>query len=330
MKNTLFLLKITALIALFSACKKDAIQVQWTQNVVKSDYDWRAIQFFDAKNGVIVGGKTWSGGFALRTKDGGTTWQSDSVQQWCLYGLNGDSKPQNTEGSPFYTVGISGQIFEQKKKDSAFVKVAHPYWRWFRDVAVRGGRGVSVGGQGWGSGVLAVFQLGSSQPPRVDTFPQELESVAFADDSVVVAVGYGLILRSANGGASWSPLKKWDSDFYTSICFPSEKIGYIVGFAGEILKTTDGGASWSALQSANNRSPKRFNSVFFTDILRGVICGSDGVLWRTSDGGGSWQVVDNLPNVNFYDIFVSNVIAGNNATEGWLVGSGGTIVKFAF
>jgi photosystem II stability/assembly factor-like uncharacterized protein len=98
-------------------------------------------------------------------------------------------------------------------------------------------------------------------------------------------------------------------------------VGYIVGFAGEILKTTDGGASWSVLQSASNRSPKRFNSVFFTDVLRGGICGDNGVLWRTSDGGASWQVVDNLPNVNFYDVFVSN-------TEGWLVGKGGTIVKF--
>ncbi len=323
MKNSLFLLKIAACIALFSACKKDVIQVQWTQNIVKSDCEWRGIQFFDPQNGVIIGGKTWSGGFALRTKDGGTTWQFDSVQAWCLYGLNNDSKLQNTEGSSFYTLGISGQIFGQKKKDSIFLKVAHPYWRWFRDVAVRGGRGVSVGGQGYSSGILAAFQLGSLEPPRVDTFPQELESVAFADDSTVVAVGYGLILRSANGGRSWSPIKKWDSDFYKSICFPSEKVGYMVGYAGEILKTTDGGASWSALESANNFSPKRFQTVFFTDILRGWICGDGGVLWRTSDGGASWQVVDNVPNVNFYDVFVSN-------TEGWLVGANGTIVKFIF
>ena len=330
MKNTLFILKILAIIALFSACKKDAVQVQWTKNVVKSDCEWRGIQFFNAQNGVIIGGKTWSGGFSLRTKDGGETWQFDSVQQWCLYALNSDSKAQNTEGAAIYTVGISGQVFEQKKKDSTFTKVAHPYWRWFRDVAMRGGRGVSVGGQGWGNGIVTSFQLGSSQPPRVDTFPQEFESVAFANDSVVVAVGYGLVLRSTNGGISWSPLKKLDSDFYQSICFPSEKIGYIVGYGGEILKTMDGGTSWSALQSANNHSPKRFNAVFFTDILRGLICGDDGVLWLTKDGGASWQVADNLPKVNFYDVFVSKVTARDEATEGWLVGSGGMIVKFVF
>jgi photosystem II stability/assembly factor-like uncharacterized protein len=323
MKNRSLLLKTVILIALFSACQKETVQLQWTQNVIKADCEWRGIRFFDAQNGVIVGGKTWSGGFSLRTKDGGSTWEFDSVQQWCLYGLNGDSKLKNTGADALYAVGINGQVFELKKKAPSFTRISNPYWRWFRDVAARGGRSVSVGGQGWGNGFVARHELGSWEPPQVDTFPQELSSVAFADDSVVVAVGYGLVLRSTNGGTSWSPLKTLADDFFKSISFPSEKIGFIVGYAGAILKTTDGGASWTVLQSANTYAPKRFNSVFFTDILRGVICGDGGVLWRTSDGGASWQVADNVPKVNFYDVFVSD-------TEGWLVGAGGTIVKFIF
>jgi photosystem II stability/assembly factor-like uncharacterized protein len=195
---------------------------------------------------------------------------------------------------------------------------------------VRRGRGVSVGGQGWQAGAVATFLLGSSQPSHVDTFPQELESVAFADDSTVVAVGYGLILRSTNGGMSWSPLKKWGDDFYSSICFPSEKIGYIVGYSGSILKTTDGGTSWTTLKSPNTHTPKRFNSVFFTDILRGVICGDDGIFWRTVDGGTSWQEADNLPKVNYYDVFASKLTTNDGITEGWLVGANGMIVKFSF
>jgi photosystem II stability/assembly factor-like uncharacterized protein len=323
MKNTFCLILISLYFLLFSACKKEMIPVQWTQKVIKSDYEWRGIQFFDAQNGVIVGGKTWSGGYALRTHDGGTTWQFDSVQQWGLYGLSRDSKPQNTEGGACFTIGISGQVFEQKKKDSTFSKVGNPFWRWFHDIAVRGERVVAVGGEGWKSGVLATFQKSRFTSARMDTFPQELESVAFADDSVVVAVGYGLILRSTGGGITWSPVKKWDTDFYSSICFPSEKIGYIVGYSGEILKTTDGGATWLRLQSPNNYKPKRFNTVFFTDILRGGICGDNGVFWRTIDGGETWQVVENLPKVNFYDVFMRE-------NEGWLVGNGGTIVKFSF
>jgi photosystem II stability/assembly factor-like uncharacterized protein len=330
MKNTWFLCKIGLFTLLFSACRKETIQVQWTQNVVKSDCDWRGVRFFDAQNGVVVGGKTWSGGYALRTKDGGKTWQSDSIQAWSLFGLSDDSKAQDREKAAFYTVGISGQIFEQKKKDTGFVKTAHPYWRWFRDVAVRGSRGVSVGGQGWQSGIAAAFQLGTYTALRVDSFPQELESVAFSDDSTVTAVGYGLILRSTNGGVNWSPLKKWDNDFYQSVCFPSEKVGYIVGQSGAILTSADGGASWSSLQSASTLNPKRFNAVFFTDVLRGVICGDDGLLWRTSDGGTTWQVVDNLPKVNFYDVFMSNTDLSSGMHEGWLVGAGGIIIHFIF
>ena len=323
MKNTFFLLPITFFFLLFSACKKEKIPLQWTQKIIKPDYEWRGVQFFDAQNGIIVGGKTWSGGYALRTHDGGTTWQHDSVQQWNLYGLSRDSKPSNSEGGACFTIGISGQVFEQKKKDSTFSKVGNPFWRWFHDIAVRGERVIAVGGEGWKSGVLANFKIGHQTTARMDTFPQELESVAFADDSVVVAVGYGLILRSTNGGTSWSPLKKWDSDFYHSICFPSEKIGYIVGYSGEILKTTDGGETWSQLQSPNSYKPKRFNTVFFTDILRGVICGDNGTLWRTTDGGETWQIADNLPKVNFFDVFLRE-------NDGWLVGNGGTVVTFSF
>ena len=330
MKNTLNLLIITSFIVFFAACKKDTIPVQWTQTVVKADCNWQSVQFSDAQNGVVVGGRTWSGGFALRTKDGGTTWQADSIEAWSLFSVATDAKPQNTEGSLFYTSGIGGRIFQAKKKDSTFTLAQHPHWMWARDVAVRRGRCVSVGGQGWQNGTLVSFDLANSQTHSLDTFPQEMSSVAFADDSTVVAVGYGLIVRSTNGGRTWLPLKEWDNDFYQSVCFPSEKIGYVVGYSGAILKTTDGGASWSSLESAKQFKTKRFRAVFFTDILRGVICGEGGLLWRTLDGGNSWQVGGDLPNIDFNAVFATKSLQNADITEGWLVGTGGTIVKFSF
>ena len=330
MKNKRFLLGFSAFLTLFMACRKETVAVQWTKNVVSPTNDWRGVQFFDAKNGVIIGGNTWTGGFALRTTNGGATLQSDSVQAWSLYGGGLDSKAQNTEGAAFYTVGISGQVFGLPKKDSVFQWVAHPFWKWFRDVAVRNGRGVSVGGQGWQGGILATFDVKNATKPYIDTFPQELESVAFADDSTVVAVGYGLVVRSTNAGRTWLPVKKLDADFYQSICFPSEKVGFMVGYSGSILTTNDGGASWSSLESASQFGAKHFRAVFFTDILRGLICGDDGLLWRTSDGGASWQVAEGLPNVNFYDVFAFIPLQKDAITEGWLVGAGGTIVKFSF
>lgn len=330
MKNTLNLLKITLFLISFIACKKETIPVQWTQTVVKSDCDWQSVQFLDAQNGVVVGGRTWSGGFALRTKDGGATWKADSVEAWSLFSVATDPKAQNTEGSLFYASGIGGRIFKEKKKDTAFSLAQHPHWLWSRGVAVRNGRCVTVGGQGWQNGTLVAFDLANTQSRSLDTFPQEMASVAFADDSTVVAVGYGLIVRSTNGGKSWSPLKKWDSDFYQSVCFPSEKVGYIVGYSGSILKTTDGGASWSSLESAQQFKTKRFNAVFFTDILRGVICGDNGLLWRTLDGGASWQVGEGLPNIRFNGVFARKSLQNDAITEGWLVGASGTIVKFSF
>ena len=305
----------------FSSCQKDKITLEWQQITSPYKADWRGIRFFDAQNGVIIGGNTWSGGFSLRTQNGGKTWHADSVQQWSLYGLDMDKNPKNTEGVALYTVGISGQIFNIKKTDTTFKKSAHPYWQWFRDVAVRRGTGVSVGGQAWQAGIVATFEAGGSGAIHLDTFPQEIESVAFADDSTVVAVGYGLLIQSNNGGLSWKINNNIQGDFFTSICFPSEKTGYIVGFNGTILKTEDKANTWKSLKSPRKIGGERFNAVFFTDILRGWICGDNGLLWRTLDGGDTWTIMTGLPNTNFYDVFT-------NDTEGWLVGADATIIQF--
>ena len=309
-------INIVFCVLFLTACGKEKTTVVWQGQTSKVTFDLRAVHFYDAQNGIICGGKTWESGFILRTKNGGATWEADSLLNKGFYGLG-------TEGGKTWIVGNSGHVFEFSKNDTSFRWVGQPFDAWFRDVAVRGETCFMIAGQAWRNGKLVRFDAKTGKKQQLDTFPQELASVCFSDDSTVHAVGYGLVLHSTDKGKTWHAQADLKHDFFQSVCFPSEKIGYIVGQNGGILKTTDGGASWVYLQKSKNMGNPRFRAVFFRDILRGWICGEESVLWHTTDGGASWQIVEGLPKNDFYDIFASD-------TEGVLVGNGGRIIKFSF
>ena len=307
---------IAFVLLLLTACGKEKTSVIWQEQASKVTFDLRAVHFDDAQNGIICGGNTWTSGFILRTHNGGATWQADSILNKGFYGLG-------TEGSKTWIIGNSGHVFEFSKNDTSFRWVGEPYDAWFRDVAVRGNTGIMVAGQAWQNGKMVRFDVKTGKKRQLDTFPQALESACFSNDSTVHVVGYGLVLRSIDAGKTWKVHNDLTGDYFQSVCFPSEKIGYIVGQNGGILKTTDGGALWFYLKKSKNIGNPRFRAIFFSDVLRGWICGEEGILWRTIDGGTTWKEVEGLPNIDFYDVFASD-------TEGVLVGNNGRIVKFNF
>ena len=300
----------------FLSCNKEKITLQWQEVTSNLTDNLRGVYFSDSQNGAIIGGKTWSRGISLNTSDGGNTWKMDSLQGWSLYGLG-----SNTEGDAL-TIGISGEVFCKQIVDTAFHSTYQSYGNWFRDIAARkkSDGWVCVGGQSWQAG--RIVSVDGSGKIKVDSFQQELESVCYSDDSTIHAVGYGLVVRSTNNGETWQ-INTLKDDFYQSVCFPSAKIGYTVGLNGIIAKTEDSGATWKKLRNGDALTVKSepFRAVFFTDILRGYIVGDQGLMWLTKDGGDTWQSVKDLPKVDFYDIYVRD-------TEGWIVGSGGKIIKF--
>ena len=118
--NPLKYLAVFFLLILFS-CGKEKIALQTEEiNAFTSD-DLRAIQFTDAQNGCIIGGKTWERGISLITRDGGKTWQKDSLQGWSLYGLGMD-----TEGG-ILTSGITSEVFKKRVKDAKFQVLKENY-----------------------------------------------------------------------------------------------------------------------------------------------------------------------------------------------------------
>ncbi|MEI6900153.1 MAG: T9SS type A sorting domain-containing protein [Bacteroidota bacterium] len=95
----------------------------------------------------------------------------------------------------------------------------------------------------------------------------------------------GIIIKTINGGNSWTLLPSGTNFNLYSIHFPTENVGYAVGEHELVLKTTDKGASWTAVC---NWGGDDLFTVNFIDPLHGIVGGDNDVLMRTSDGGLNW------------------------------------------
>lgn len=300
---------------IFMGCGKEKMPVAWERQDSGTAFNLSAIYFLDAQRGVAVGGDSWYQGVSLLTTDGGKHWDADSLTNKQLFALDFDPQGKGV------TAGIDGYVFSRGVQDAQWQFYRYPVWKIYRDVSHRPSGALLVGGDGYKNGIITLLD----EQFQLDTFiemAEELNAVSFVTDQTAIAAGYGIVLRSEDGGRTWAPLPV-DGDHFRAVHFPSANVGYIVGYAGTILKTTDGGKSWEKLRDGGNIwvSNLPFRAVFFVDEETGYLAGDGGLVWKTANGGEDWMELEGLPPIDFYDIHV----VGN---EGWLAGEGGAIIHF--
>lgn len=92
--------------------------------------------------------------------------------------------------------------------------------------------------------------------------------------------------------------------YQTGICFPTKKVGYIIGAYGSIMKTEDEGGKWTLIHSGSwtkHITNSRLSSISFIDENIGYVgvdqnyelgdpnFGSGAALLKTTDGGITWS-----------------------------------------
>ncbi|MEZ4823154.1 MAG: YCF48-related protein [Ignavibacteria bacterium] len=117
-------------------------------------------------------------------------------------------------------------------------------------------------------------------------FTSELYGTNFYDTELGFAVGgnNGTILRTANGGGTWTSVSSGTTTFMNDVDFPTRNTGFAVGLNGVILKSTNSGISWFALNSSTSAS---LICVSFLDSLNGV-AGGNRIVLKTTNGGITW------------------------------------------
>ena len=302
----------------FFNCKKEKIDVVWEELNSGTSENLSAVHFTDENTGHVIGGNIWFSGIYLQTRDAGMTWTADNFADKQLFGLHFNNKNIG------HTVGIDGYLFgsaDESHEQWNFYRL--PRWDILRDVAFNDkNEGVLVGGVAFAEGAITVVDS-NYQVVHIDTFVNQLNAVSFSDDNTIHIAGYGIILRSVDGGTTWIE-NEVSGDFFQSISFPSPTIGYMVGYNGTILKTTDNGVTWKHLRrgDAITVSDQPFLAVHFADVDNGYIVGEKGLCWQTTDGGDNWKVVSGLPNFDFHDVHMR----GGSV---FIVGNNGRIVKFS-
>jgi photosystem II stability/assembly factor-like uncharacterized protein len=133
--------------------------------------------------------------------------------------------------------------------------------------------------------------------------------VGYAGGQSVTYMGDGIVLKTNNGGSSWSPM--WtdeDSRGIEAMSFPTDITGYVCGWSDYFAKTSDGGWSWTPQDPAGTVSVYIYTGVAFKDELNGVVTTQldNGMgVYVTSDGGETWTPGTGLTSIPSKIIYVS-------------------------
>jgi hypothetical protein len=154
-----------------------------------------------------------------------------------------------------------------------------------------------------------------------------LQAVSAVDSlHCFTAGGYGSVMKTSNGGLTWTVLNTGTTDELTGIKFTDTLNGWTISEKGRIFHTNNGGESWS-LQYADPDT-SYFTSLTFTSPLHGCVIGGgfqggSARALTTWDGGASWEKVESGNSENIHSLYI------NGGEQCWSVGGNGCILTYS-
>jgi photosystem II stability/assembly factor-like uncharacterized protein len=257
---------------------------QWVVNREKGVGDLISVFFTSDSDGWVAGDE----GYLAYTRDGGKSWRRKILNIAAnineIYFRNGDDG---------YLVAGRKMFVTADKGDS---------WREVLIIDKKELKG--------GTAEFLSIRFNSKNQGFV------IGSVLNDEDEVIDS----LLLRTTNGGKSWSRLliPGVKTELF-HLDFDGKQEGWIVGDRGVIVATKDNGNSW-VKQESGAKSAALYN-VDFRNDKEGFAVGENGTIIRTEDGGKTWQLVNTSVNQTFFRVdFV-------DSKNGWIVGTEGTIMR---
>lgn len=249
----------------------------WKEKFSFSGYTFSSIYFHDAQNGWVFGGDDYYQNICsviFHTSDGGNTW---NIQQKgsetffsCSYFLNNDTG---------WTAGARGVVYKTDDGGNNWHRLETSTDSWIYDIQFFN---QDIGWATAGSNLLITKNSGQSWS-EIELPTQQFPLTLFFLDSLNGWIGgpRGCILRSFDGGASWTSISNsiFDSLYFYDILFFDTLNGYAVGMTinsgGFIANTADGGKSWGVKKSGISHS---LQSLFSIDSTNVWACGKWGTI----------------------------------------------------
>lgn len=289
----------------------------WSKtNYINGNRDYKDVAFFDNNIGYVFGGDYYSGGIAHKTFDGGITWQqlpvpplnSYSTGVRKCYFINQDTIFAFSDSAYLTTDG--GFTWESKNEFNRnsqyhFIDYDTIYrLDGFSDAIVY--KSVNAG---------ETWEL-------INNSGNWLTHISFYNENIGFLLGYSVILKTEDGGETWSEYSHNLSQILNTIIFIDENIILIGGNEGTLMKSIDAGETWTIIPSIIKTN---IIDIDFFDQNNGIIlANNDGGLsnvYSTSDGGETWNFVMQISE-DTYKAFV------NNNAETFIIGNSGTFLKY--
>ncbi len=271
--------------------------VEWKQIPSGTDAHLSSVYFTDLRHGWAVGGyqqpySSQTRGVVLTTGDGGMTWTTMPEQSLPkLTGVRFEDTRHGWavgHGSHMFPTGL----FETNDGGRSWRSLPGTQNTRFQKFAVLPGGELLLAGI---EGNLSLADRGGIRKPTILVDPlRDMQDIVVAGSQDATAVGEGgLILNSANAGASWEvvapgPLQQTDRqvDFYAV-----ERLGKHVWIAGDpgsfVLHSKDGGKSFTTQKLPTAAT---IRAIFFRSETTGWAVGSLGTILHTNDGGQTWKL----------------------------------------
>jgi photosystem II stability/assembly factor-like uncharacterized protein len=147
------------------------------------------------------------------------------------------------------------------------------------------------GGNSWASTAPDWASMASED--HFGTDEPNIYSVVVDDSGQITIAGeFGLIMRSADGGATWRVLRPIDPNASTLnalyLAPRDQGNSYAVGQEGELLTSTDGGESWARCDTGTKLN---FLGVTASPTGQVVVTGMR-VMYRSENSGMTWKQVE--------------------------------------
>ncbi len=267
-------------------CKKDVLRYSVAERIMAGpDVRWNRIFIVSDSVWLVAGGEKFERADMLITRDAGASWTHRAFPEIgkSFYGL--DSGPDGA----VVACGFTSSILTAANTTLDWqVSLAPDVQFYLASAALADGQKVLLSTITFQAGRLTLLDA-ENRVLKTNDFLFGLADLAFTSNARGYAAGYGAVLRTDDGGNSWSYTTA-TGDQFTALDVHGSDTVYTCGYTGSILRTTDGGDSWKKLRVGGGFSQPGYalQDVVFTNAQHGYCVGEDGLVIHTEDAGAHW------------------------------------------
>lgn len=303
------------IVLVLSACKKNGQEwkeVQRIETYTKNRLN--KILFINKQTGFVVGGSRFIEANILTTHDGGINWQLTSHPDAGkgIYGI------AQAPSGRIMSIAFDGKILYTDDTGHKWNFIQVSPWYSYKEIAFKSDNSaIIIGGNSFNSGVLVRIDKDGVRQ-SYDSISIEMNKIVMADDYTGYIAGYGVVMKTTDGGATWNYLDV-KNDNFTGIHLIGNEL-WVCGIAGSIFHSSDAGNTWEKYRNGNSLANGNYTlkDIYFKDPQNGWAVGEKGLVVQTTDGGKKWKEYKSFTKEALFDICPTPdghlMVCGENGT----------------